>query len=126
MKRFLLPLLFSVLPFVSAQEFDADFVAMWFANELNGITTECPHELALPSACYELSSSEALHKLQIESLIGRYGDVNWVIPWQRSENSVVLGRAFILDNGDAYLISLWEFEPFTTIAFVTYLEDLSR
>ena len=88
MNRYLATLAtFAVLAFATAQDTPlVELFAMSAANEMNGIMTDCPVQLDDEQACFRHELGVAWARMDWESLVQSYSDLEWFVPWVQADD----------------------------------------
>ena len=122
---FILTLGIASLAMAQDTTFSAEVVAMYFANETDSVTMDCPSHwdrVTDDKACFRMDTSMSLSRSLLDLTISTSTDSRWILPWT-NENGVY-ARVLQVDGvSSTYGFFLTEHDDWETDVMVVQFPD---
>ena len=123
MKLITLVLALVVLAVAYASDLTENDVLRFYANDIDGVVVTCPplvrQGFGENIICVESFGSSELSRMEAETFVRRYSDLQWANAWERDEVGpwIWYHRFMIMEPNRTFAFTTWENEPYRSMSF---------
>lgn len=99
MRKIVAIIIFALLGFTMAQDYDSELVSWWLGPKIGGAQSGCPTWAGSDASCFMVPGRIEDTQVNITLLMERYSDVSVFLPWTRLGIDLIDGAYWIGETG---------------------------